>query len=144
MVFFVRKHVFLSWIGGQKLFFLGSFNCFSWTTMFFLDVTGRVEAKTLWDVSVLFLGVCFFLKRRWWFECLCCKIHYKMSGVHDVFFSNDVAKTDVRCATVSVHFFLTCKFIQCVLHVFMDGSKVQYKKTYSRWQIYSSTPMSEK
>ena len=43
-------------------------------------------------------------------------------------FSNDVSKTDVRCATVGVHFFLTCKFIQCVLHVFMDGSKVQYKK----------------
>ena len=52
-----------------------------------------------------------------------------MSGVLDVvFFSNDVSKTDVRCATVGVHFFLTCKFIQCVLHVFMDGSKVQYKK----------------
>ena len=49
-----------------------------------------------------------------------------------LFFSNDVSKTDVRCATVGVHFFLTCKFIQCVLHVFMDGSKVQYKKTECR------------
>ena len=43
-------------------------------------------------------------------------------------FSSNVSKTDVRCATVGVPFFLTCKFIQFVLHVFMDGSKVQYKK----------------
>lgn len=37
-----------------------------------------------------------------------------MRGVLDVFFSNDVSKIDVRCATVGVHFFLTCKFTQCV------------------------------